>query len=886
MLAITAALFLFIEPAQAQPYTPGVSYFGRSNYIEYIAGELPVIFSAPHGGALNPAEIPDRTNCVSCGWSFSTVTDSNTEDLARKIRTEFGNRLGLLPHVVICRLDRGKLDANREVVEAAQGDPEAVQAWNEFHNFIGASRTNLTALHGRGFYVDIHGHGHAIQRLELGYLLTSTQLGLSDATLDGSITYQNQSGIRTLSGLSPLTFSELLRGTNSFGALIANEGYPAVPSPAFPDPDADPYFDGGYNTDRYSSVGGGNIDGLQIECNMTGVRDTAGNRTAYAQALARVAENYFIAHYGVNLRESLPKSWIIGAGSFATAASWLNSTLPVSTNHLRFAGAGGNLTHNLAVLTTGTGVIGSIIFSNAPTGSYTISGNAMSLLRGLTNNSAVTQTINNPITLVSTQTFVSTTGSLIIGGNVTNGGNNLRAIGNVTLNGIVSGAGGITKSGGGTLAIAAVNAYTGNTTNLAGAISLNATSTFGNGSGSLVLAGGDILALNTRSVAPIANSVLLAGSSTISGDSTLTNSTRILPFSSSSITTANGTLTIRHTGTNTFASNNVFRVRFNGGGFNFTRPITIGFIGDLPSTLSQLESFNDNTTADQTFSGNISGTGQFRRDAATPSAAGRTILSGVNSYVGGTIVAAGSLLVNNSFGSGTGSGFVAVSNSGTLGGSGTISGPVICVGTISSGQSVGTLTLGGGLDFSAGGTNLWELSALSESGEGVNFDQLVLTDGNLALGGTSKLQLSFIGAASTPSAASPFWLTSHTWKIISLTGAATNNGNSFFPSIVNGNFATGSFTNFADNLGNILLTYSANPASAPVIASAQVNGASEFVLSHTTQTNRTYILQTSTNLETSAWIGIATNIAPGNLLTLTNVAAGYPMKFYRVLVSP
>jgi fibronectin-binding autotransporter adhesin len=66
----------------------------------------------------------------------------------------------------------------------------------------------------------------------------------------------------------------------------------------------------------------------------------------------------------------------------------------------------------------------------------------------------------------------------------------------------------------------------------------------------------------------------------------------------------------------------------------------------------------------------------------------------VNSYSGGTIVNAGTLLVNNPFGSGTGSGFVAVSNNGTLGGSGSIAGPVWVAGTIAPGQSVGTLTLG------------------------------------------------------------------------------------------------------------------------------------------------------------------------------------------------
>ncbi len=874
MLAGVAALVLFAGALSAQPFTPGVSYFGRSNYIEYIAGELPVIFSAPHGGTLAPAEIPDRT--------YGTfTTDSNTDDLARKLRTEFGNRFGLLPHVVICRLDRDKIDCNRDIVEGAQGDPKTEIAWNEFHGFIVASRTNLIAQHGRGFYVDVHGHGHAIQRLELGYLLSSGQLGLADATLNGSTTYRNQSSIRRLATESPLNFAAVLRGSNSFGALIANEGYPAVPSPDMPNPAGDPYFDGGYNTQIYGSIGGGPIDGLQIESNFTDVRDFGTNRTAYAQALARVLERYFAQHYGVNLRESSPKLWIIGGGSWATAANWYNGALPVSTNHLLFAGAGGSLTHNLAALATGNGVIGSLSFSNSVAGSYTISGNAVSLVRGLTNNSTPTHTINNPITLVSTQTFAANSGALVIGGNLTNAGNQLRCLGNITLNGFVTGPGGLTKSGPGTLALTAINTYSGPTTNQAGVISLNATSTFGAGNGLLVLAGGEILSLNTRSVAPIPNPILMTGDTTVSGNSTQTNSTRILPFSANSVTTAGGTLTIRNAGANGFASNNVFRVRFTGGGFDFTRPITVGFVDDLPATLAQLESYNDNLVGDQTFSGAISGTGQFRRDAM-----GRTVLTGANSYSGGSIVSAGTLLVNNPAGSGTGFGFVAVSNTGTLGGTGTIFGPVLCVGTISPGQGLGTLTLGGGLDLSNGGTNAWELAALSETSEGVNSDQLVLTAGNLALGGTAKLELNFTGSASAPNAGEPFWLTSHSWKIISLTGTAVNTSSTRFPTIINGDYATGSFTNYADGSGNVWLAYLAVPAPAPVIQSVHVNRANEFVLSLTTESNRTYVLQSNTNLLSPAWVNVSTNIAPGNGLTLTNVNGGEPMQFYRVRVVP
>lgn len=863
----------------AQPFEPGTTYFGRSNYIEYIAGDLPIILSAPHGGTLQPAELPLRT--------YGTfATDTNTEDLARRIRTEIQNRIGHVPHIIICRLDRDKIDANRDIVEGAQGHPLTEIAWTEFQNYIGAARTNATTLHGRGFYIDLHGHGHSIQRLELGYLLTAADLRLTDGTLNAAF-YENKSSIRALSQFSPLTFPQLLRGDSSFGALIADLGYPAVPCPDDPAPAVgDDYFNGGYNTVQHGSRDGGMIDGLQIESNYTGVRDSIANRTAFAQAIAQSLEELFATHYQINLRECLPSFWSGGGGNWGTAGNWARSVVPVSTNHLWFTGPGGTVTHNLSALTTGTGVVGALNFSNSASGSYTIGGNAITLLRGLTNQSAFSHTINNNLTLLDGLTISAGEGALTLGGSLTLPAAQVRMTGNLNANGVISGPAGLTKFGSGQLALTTVNAYTGPTTNLAGSISVNATATLGDGSGLLVLAGGEILSRNTRSGSPIANPILMTASSTIAGNGTLTNSLRILPFSANEVGATAGTLTIRNAGSNPYASNNVFRVRLSGGGFNFTRPITVGFAGDLEAASSQLEFYNELASGDQMFSSTISGSGQLLRGAANPATAGRTILSGVNSYSGGTIVNAGTLLVNNPFASGTGSGFVAVSNNGTLGGSGTIAGPVTVAGTLAPGQSVGTLTFEGGLDLSSGGTNVWELTDLMTVGEGVNFDQLVLTAGDLVLGPDAKLNLSFINPATAPHAGHPFWLTSHTWKIVSLAGTATNPGLTSFGSIVNGSYATGSFTNFADAQGNIILAYVAAPAPPPVVETITLDANGDVILSYAAETNRTCILQYATSLSPPNWINISTNVVPAGTLTVTNLTDGDPMRFYRVLVVP
>ncbi|HEY6168996.1 MAG TPA: hypothetical protein VI454_13220, partial [Verrucomicrobiae bacterium] len=297
--AFALGLLLAAPAALAQTYVPGQTYFGRSNYIEYTAGNLPIIISAPHGGTLNPAELPDRTY-----GTFST--DTATDVLARDIRATFSNRFGATPHVIICRLDRQKIDCNREVIEGAQSNALTGISWTNFQDFIAAAKQTVSNQFGRGFYIDLHGHGHDLQRLELGYLLTASELGLSDATLNGSSSYANGSSIRELNQRSPVNFATLLRGSNSLGGLLASNGYPSVPSPAIPDPDTNAYFNGGYNTDAHSSVNGGTISGLQIECNYTNVRDSAFNRLLFSTNLAKAVDTYCSNHFPLNLHDKLP----------------------------------------------------------------------------------------------------------------------------------------------------------------------------------------------------------------------------------------------------------------------------------------------------------------------------------------------------------------------------------------------------------------------------------------------------------------------------------------------------------------------------------------------------------------------------------------------------
>ena len=278
-------------PAPVGEYVPGETYFGRNRYVEYIAGDLPLVVSAGHGGGEEPDEIPRRT------WG-TLGRDSWTQETARALRdsiiAHFG---GGQPHIVISRLRRTRLDPNREIVEAAQGSEFAEQAWREYHGFVAEARARVAEEHGQGLYVDLHGHSHPTPRVELGYLLTGSDLSRSDTQLNAP-RFPERSSIRSLARRVDLSFADIVRGSGSLGALLSHERITTVPSPLIPDPGGEPFFSGGYSTRRHGSLDGGVIDGVQIELHRPGIRDTDRNRRRFAGALARSLKSFLETHYG------------------------------------------------------------------------------------------------------------------------------------------------------------------------------------------------------------------------------------------------------------------------------------------------------------------------------------------------------------------------------------------------------------------------------------------------------------------------------------------------------------------------------------------------------------------------------------------------------------
>lgn len=269
----------------------------RAQFIRYEPGHLPILLSAPHGGYLEPDSLKDRT-CSGCVTTRDEFTQELTDEISRALFEATGKR----PYVVVNLLARIKMDANRDMATGADGDPHAITAWQAFHGSMADAHADITARFGRGLVFDVHAHGHAIQRLELGYLPDEAEYRVPDAELDASRGNRNTFNALVADNVNGLTFSQLVRGPSSLGQMYEDRGYPAVPSRNQPFPlEGEPYFAGGYISQQYGSRHGGSIDGVQVEANRHGVRHTADQRRAFADSTALILIDFFRTHYGIDL---------------------------------------------------------------------------------------------------------------------------------------------------------------------------------------------------------------------------------------------------------------------------------------------------------------------------------------------------------------------------------------------------------------------------------------------------------------------------------------------------------------------------------------------------------------------------------------------------------
>jgi hypothetical protein len=341
--------YTFTLPA-ASPYTigsteaePGTLYYidtGDPGDTVYLAGDLPVIITVPHGGAAAPDDIPDRA--TDCESSISTGNDANTIDLACDIVEAIMNMThGKYPHVIINNLSRSKIDQNRGWGEDCNPvDGRGGQAWTDFHERFTGSVAIGAVLDrfGTGLYIDLHGKPNSgspdyslyWESVMIGYNLYGSVLSNSDDTLNVPANgYIEKSSLRFLSAYtsSRIDFAELLRGKvyqhESFGSLLQkglnainrkyDKDYSVVPSAYLKAPTL-LYLSGEYNIQAFCGVKDGSMDnmygytgsrfisGFQLEvCHDIRDGDPPALRKDFARKVAYAIRKYLARHYHISI---------------------------------------------------------------------------------------------------------------------------------------------------------------------------------------------------------------------------------------------------------------------------------------------------------------------------------------------------------------------------------------------------------------------------------------------------------------------------------------------------------------------------------------------------------------------------------------------------------
>ena len=265
----------------------GDTVLGHLELIEYQVGSMPLILAAPHGGTKAPPSFAARTE-------GTLVSDSNTDELARSVANCIAELSKARPHLIVCHLQRKFMDANRPLDAACASDSAAVQTWHEYLQALMAAKQSVTQRSGRGLFIELHGHGHAKQRLELGYLLRERDFELPVESFEE---LKSKASVREIAERGQLSLEELIRGQSSLGAKLEEQGIAAVPGPTMREPGKDQYFNGGWNTMTHGSRDSGTISSIQIECHRVGFRDSKVNIARAAKQLAAAIVEFHKLHY-------------------------------------------------------------------------------------------------------------------------------------------------------------------------------------------------------------------------------------------------------------------------------------------------------------------------------------------------------------------------------------------------------------------------------------------------------------------------------------------------------------------------------------------------------------------------------------------------------------
>jgi hypothetical protein len=286
------------------------------NCVEYQTGNIPLILCAPHDGQQsvgpNGKIFTERTreNCNNPP-SFEKGADGQTKKLIIALDKAIFKYTGQYPHLVICDLKRSYVEPNIKLLHAVPHDengkphPNNEAVYNTYHGYLDDLKNEIIKIYGAGLLLDIHGHGHAVQEIEVGYSLALEALKASDEELNAEYAPRSTNYYLSQVNKANATMTQLVRGDSSLGQLLIKYGLPAMPSKdkAYPD-SGDDYYNTGYTSRKYGSSTeheestGGKLDAIQLEFNRNARQEAT--IPATADAAAKAIRDYLNLYYRLN----------------------------------------------------------------------------------------------------------------------------------------------------------------------------------------------------------------------------------------------------------------------------------------------------------------------------------------------------------------------------------------------------------------------------------------------------------------------------------------------------------------------------------------------------------------------------------------------------------
>lgn len=211
----------------------------RSNPgVTFLAGELPIILSAPHGGRNGVSDVGVRQG--EGVKKFNAKSDFNTDRLTETLAADIKKKTGKRPYVIIARFHRRFIDANRPSPLAYES-LDAKTTYDIYHRALSEARREVVDRWGHGLLLDIHGQAARPKAIFRG-----TQNG------------------KTTKHLISRFGQQAWRGETSLFGRLAQQGFPVIPSVDSPDREHASYA-GGYIVRTYGSSTGGTLDAIQLE---------------------------------------------------------------------------------------------------------------------------------------------------------------------------------------------------------------------------------------------------------------------------------------------------------------------------------------------------------------------------------------------------------------------------------------------------------------------------------------------------------------------------------------------------------------------------------------------------------------------------------------------